>query len=435
MLGNIPHDWLFDQERVSAVVHHGGAGTTAIGLAKGRPTVVVPFFGDQAFWGNMIWKAGAGPKPIPRKELSVENLRDAIKFANSLSVKEAAQKMADQIHEDNGVQRGVDSFYQHLPLLNMRCDLDPSRLAVWWSAEHCLRLSTFAAQTLATAKRLTIQTLTLHRSKEYGNKKSSKSSTSAIFWKVTHLSGLSEIFRKSALVKDTVVTMHGRSHTAANLDLEIDEELKNKDISVFSDTQDDPKAPKQESEPKKNKAVKAIKGTVRQIVSLSAQAIQKRSAPPTTSNENRSILGLMTRHAYAWKSVQSSIGRSQEDQHRQSRLVHGEEAVRLGTEAQRLHIIKRFEEEIRQTPQRKKLYQEAIDRAMDNGVEVEASSTDVEGSKPSSVKDEDVNIDRGGPVEVSSSPQAVEEDDDVVFAREIELAKELSLDIAINLST
>ena len=54
MLGNIPHDWLFDKERVSAVVHHGGAGTTAIGLAKGRPTVVVPFFGDQAFWGTHV---------------------------------------------------------------------------------------------------------------------------------------------------------------------------------------------------------------------------------------------------------------------------------------------------------------------------------------------------------------------------------------------
>lgn len=51
MLGNIPHDWLFDNERVAAVVHHGGAGTTAIGLAKGRATVVVPFFGDQGFWG------------------------------------------------------------------------------------------------------------------------------------------------------------------------------------------------------------------------------------------------------------------------------------------------------------------------------------------------------------------------------------------------
>jgi UDP:flavonoid glycosyltransferase YjiC (YdhE family) len=52
ILGNVPHDWLFDNERVSAVIHHGGAGTTAIGLAKGRPTFVVPFFGDQGFWGK-----------------------------------------------------------------------------------------------------------------------------------------------------------------------------------------------------------------------------------------------------------------------------------------------------------------------------------------------------------------------------------------------
>ena len=50
--------------------------------------------------GNMIHKAGAGPKPIPQKELSVENLRDAILFAISPSAKEAAKKMAHQIRED-----------------------------------------------------------------------------------------------------------------------------------------------------------------------------------------------------------------------------------------------------------------------------------------------------------------------------------------------
>jgi UDP:flavonoid glycosyltransferase YjiC (YdhE family) len=44
MLGNVPHDWLF--KHVSCVVHHGGAGTAAAGIAAGRPTVVVPFFGE-----------------------------------------------------------------------------------------------------------------------------------------------------------------------------------------------------------------------------------------------------------------------------------------------------------------------------------------------------------------------------------------------------
>lgn len=43
-LGDCPHEWLF--QHVHAVVHHGGAGTTACGLRFARPTVIVPFFGE-----------------------------------------------------------------------------------------------------------------------------------------------------------------------------------------------------------------------------------------------------------------------------------------------------------------------------------------------------------------------------------------------------
>ncbi|KAF9453711.1 glycosyltransferase family 1 protein [Macrolepiota fuliginosa MF-IS2] len=170
ILGNIPHDWLFDKERVSAVVHHGGAGTTAIGLSKGRPTVVVPFFGDQGFWGSMIHRARAGPEPIPHKKLTVANLRDAIRYCIGHEAREAARKMAGQIISDNGVEKGVQSFYRHLPLLNMRCDLDGRRLAVWWSTRHCLKLSAFAAQTLIHAGLIDIDELDLHSESRSGYK-------------------------------------------------------------------------------------------------------------------------------------------------------------------------------------------------------------------------------------------------------------------------
>ena len=140
-------------------------------------------------------------------------------------------------------------------------------------------------------------------------------------------------------------------------------------------------------------------------------------------------------NAYAWKSGQSDIENGLGlGQIRQTRLVDGQEVVRLGTKAQKSYIIRRFEEEIGgKMPQRKKLYQEAIDRAMEDDVELKASTTDVEENKPSSVKDGvDPQNGEGSveAIETSSSSQAIEENDDIVFAREIERAMQLSLDSA-----
>ncbi|KAK8692151.1 hypothetical protein V6N13_075629 [Hibiscus sabdariffa] len=113
LLEDCPHDWLFPQ--CSAVVHHGGAGTTATGLKAGCPTTIVPFFGDQFFWGDRVHQRGLGPAPIPISELSVEKLSNAIRFMLQPEVKSHALELAKLIENEDGVATAVDAFHRHLP--------------------------------------------------------------------------------------------------------------------------------------------------------------------------------------------------------------------------------------------------------------------------------------------------------------------------------
>lgn len=165
MLGNVPHDWLFKQ--VSCVVHHGGAGTTAAGITAGRPTLVVPFFGDQAFWGSMVARAGAGPEPIPNKQLTSENLAEGIMKCLEPQSQERAHELASKIATENGSQLGAQSFHQFLNVDKLRCSLAPSRPAVWRIKRTEARLSAMAACTLAQEGLLDFKDLKPYRSREY----------------------------------------------------------------------------------------------------------------------------------------------------------------------------------------------------------------------------------------------------------------------------
>ncbi|KAJ4799432.1 Sterol 3-beta-glucosyltransferase [Rhynchospora pubera] len=113
LLDDCPHDWLFP--RCAAVIHHGGAGTTATGLRAGCPTTIIPFFGDQFFWGDRIHAKGLGPAPIPISELTVECLISAIKFMLEPEVKLHAMELAREIENEEGVANAVSAFHRHLP--------------------------------------------------------------------------------------------------------------------------------------------------------------------------------------------------------------------------------------------------------------------------------------------------------------------------------
>lgn len=101
-----PHDWLFP--RMAAIVHHGGAGTTAAALRAGRPMLICPFFGDQPFWGRRIAELGAGPQPIPYKRLTVGNLAAALQCLTAdETMQHQAEALGQHIRAEDGVARAV----------------------------------------------------------------------------------------------------------------------------------------------------------------------------------------------------------------------------------------------------------------------------------------------------------------------------------------
>jgi UDP:flavonoid glycosyltransferase YjiC (YdhE family) len=142
IIGDVPHDWLF--KHVSAVVHHGGAGTTAAGILAGNPTVIVPFFGDQPFWGAMVARAGAGPAPVPYKQLTADALAAAILKSLEPETVKNAKRLSEALLKDGGAITGAQSFHDMLDLDNQRCLVCPSRVAVARIKRTNIRLSALA---------------------------------------------------------------------------------------------------------------------------------------------------------------------------------------------------------------------------------------------------------------------------------------------------
>lgn len=106
IIDSVPHSWLFPH--VSAVVHHGGASTTAAGLKAGIPSVIVPFYGDQPFWGQRIANLGVGSKPIPRRKLTVERLADAIQeVLTNKDMRRRAAQLGRKIQAEDGIASAV----------------------------------------------------------------------------------------------------------------------------------------------------------------------------------------------------------------------------------------------------------------------------------------------------------------------------------------
>ena len=106
VLEDVPHAWLFP--RVSAVVHHGGSGTTGAGLRAGVPSVLIPHIGDQPFWAKRVEELDVGPQPIPRRQLTAMQLAEAITTAvTDPGILSRAKRLGEQIRSEDGIGKAV----------------------------------------------------------------------------------------------------------------------------------------------------------------------------------------------------------------------------------------------------------------------------------------------------------------------------------------
>jgi sterol 3beta-glucosyltransferase len=106
-LGDAPHSKLFPL--LAAVVHHGGAGTTAAGLAAGRPTLICPIGADQFMWGARVHRElGCGPAPVELVRLTPALLAARLReLVGCAGFRLRAAELAACIAREDGVGRAV----------------------------------------------------------------------------------------------------------------------------------------------------------------------------------------------------------------------------------------------------------------------------------------------------------------------------------------
>ena len=105
---------------------------------------MVPFFGDQPFWGAMTARAGAGPDPVPFKHLTSDSLAEALGKALTPEALEKAKKLGESIAKEKGAENGAESFHRMLNISEHRCLLSPKRVAVARIEKTKIRLSGLA---------------------------------------------------------------------------------------------------------------------------------------------------------------------------------------------------------------------------------------------------------------------------------------------------
>lgn len=105
LIDDVAHEKLFP--RVAAVVHHGGAGTTAAASGAGVPQVIVPHLYDQYYWAHRVQQLGIGVVGPIHDKLNTGELTAALESCLDVQTRERARRVVARI-ERCGAQRAAE---------------------------------------------------------------------------------------------------------------------------------------------------------------------------------------------------------------------------------------------------------------------------------------------------------------------------------------
>lgn len=89
---SIPYDWVLP--KAYACIHHGGAGTTHLGVKYACATTIIPHIIDQYFWNQVLSDLEIGPKGMSIGKMNSQNLEDLL---NDLWFNPLYKENAEQI--------------------------------------------------------------------------------------------------------------------------------------------------------------------------------------------------------------------------------------------------------------------------------------------------------------------------------------------------
>ena len=121
-LPSCPHDWLFP--RCAAVVHHGGAGTTSVGLRAGKPTIICAVMSDQPWHGSLVAKKKLGLYAGMMSKVTGSSLGELLtQVVADQTIAENVAKMGKALAAEDGalrahefIERAIDTFQYPWPL-------------------------------------------------------------------------------------------------------------------------------------------------------------------------------------------------------------------------------------------------------------------------------------------------------------------------------